>query len=87
MRELSHTLSKLGQLQAPPAGVTKSSGSARKKFANARAAVRHFVGPDVLRALLAFDVYNTTLNIVWLQFVASRAVHEQRQHTIAEAQH
>ena len=52
-----------------------------------RSAVGHFVGPDVLRAPLAFDEYHTTHNIAWLQFVALRAVNEQLQRTIAEAQH
>ena len=58
----------------------------------------HFVGPDVLRALLAIDESHTTHNIALLQFVVERAglhtalgavsgENEQPKHTIADAQH
>ena len=80
LRELPRSLSKLAQLSDAPKTSSKISGCTRKKFATMRSAVGQFVGPDVLHAVLAFDVYHTTHNISWLQFVAVRAV-------IAEAQH
>ena len=69
MRELSRTLSKLAQLPAPPTTSAKSSGCVHKKLATVRATVRHFVGSDVVRALLDNDEYNTAYNIDQLQFL------------------
>ena len=50
--DLSETLCKLAQLEASPAGIAKTSGAARKRFAQARSAVGYFVGSDLIRALL-----------------------------------
>ena len=73
MRELSHALASIAKMRAPPTGNTKSSGAARKKFATVKAAVGHFVGPDVVRALLANDEYNTASNLCQLQFLITCA--------------
>ena len=73
LRELSRTLSKLAQFQAPPNTRAKISGCTRKKFATMRSAVGHFVGSDVMRAPLDNDEYKTTHNIAQLHFVIVRA--------------
>ena len=91
LRELARSLSKIAKLAAAP----KASGKI-KKYATMRSAVGHFVGPDVLRALLAIDEYHTTRNIALSQFVVKRAdsltalgaisdENEQPKHTIADA--
>ena len=96
LRELARSLSKIAQLAAAPKASGKISGRSRKKYATMRSAVGHFVGPDVLRALLAIDVYHTTRNIALSQFVVKRAdlltalgaiidENEQPKHTIADA--
>ena len=51
----------------------QSSGAARKNFATVKAAVGHFIGPDVVRALLDSDEYNTASNLCLLQFLISCA--------------
>ena len=71
--QLSHVLASIAKMRAPPTGNTKSSGAGRKKFATVKAAVGHFVGPDVVRALLANDEYNTASNHCQLQFLITCA--------------
>ena len=85
LRELSRTLSKLAQLHAPPKASTIISGSGRKKFAAVRTAVGHFVGDDVMRALIGIDEYDTVENIHQLKYIAGAAYNLQFNSTPSPA--